>query len=480
MSPATGAARAADDNVVGGDACPDWLLLLDEPSPARVLLVGPPARGTEEWFTGRAEVLDARRTVPDDTSDSRYDLVVVDDPGAVGRNRDQLSRLARACSPTGELRLPWHPLPRLRRTLHEIGFTNVRAELDVSPQRRPGPDHGLVAGRTAAGSPPRWLSGIAASLDLPAEAPGWTLEVPDSYPSRKAIARLPGSPPSGGAVVKLTRHPRFNPRLENEAAQLAAASTLGHPVTGALPSVLATGPLAGLTVVAQTAVPGRPFLDVSSLHHSCPLAGAVARWTSDLAVASTRPLHGAELADRLGELLDRFVHRFAPAPDVAGFLGEQVDRIGAAGTLPGVLFHGDLGTWNLLADRGRIRVLDWESAEWPGPPLWDLFYFVRSFAVRSGRRRGLRRNRAVRRHLVVGSGFTPVAAGWVRSYTDRLGSDPELTAPLFHTCWMHRAVKESTRLPPDQTGHYGPLCIRLVRSRGTAGLRELLGGGDPR
>ena len=41
------------------------------------------------------------------------------------------------------------------------------------------------------------------------------------------------------------------------------------------------------------------------------------------------------------------------------------------------------------------------------------------------------------------------------------GLAESLVAPLFYTCWMHRALKESTRLTREQlhAGHY----IRLLR-----------------
>ena len=96
-------------------------------------------------------------------------------------------------------------------------------------------------------------------------------------------------------------------------------------------------------------------------------------------------------------------------------------------SIPSVLVHGDLGTWNLLAHHGEVRVLDWESA------------------------------------------------GWVRAYSEAVGLDLDLVAPLFHTCWMHRAVKESTRLPPGAVGQHGPLRMQLAEAHEAPGIPALAG-----
>ena len=93
----------------------------------------------------------------------------------------------------------------------------------------------------------------------------------------------------------------------------------------------------------------------------------------------------------------------------------------------------------------------------------------------AGRRRGLDRDRAIRRHLMGSSSLAVLGADWVRGYGERLGLDRALVEPLFHTCWMHRAVKESLRLGPGQAGHYGPLCLRLVEHREAPGVRRLVG-----
>ena len=88
----------------------------------------------------------------------------------------------------------------------------------------------------------------------------------------------------------------------------------------------------------------------------------------------------------------------------------------------------------------------------------------------------LTRVRAVDRHLVRGSRLTPVLAEWIARAGRAVGLDRSLIAPLFHLCWVHRAVKEAARLPADRPGIYGPLSTRLVTARDAPGLRRLLAG----
>ena len=47
--------------------------------------------------------------------------------------------------------------------------------------------------------------------------------------------------------------------------------------------------------------------------------------------------------------------------------------------------------------------------------------------------------------------------------------------PLFYTCWMHRALKEATRLPPEhlEEGHYLRLLRLCIERRSAPALRRL-------
>ncbi len=475
----------AVDNSPDAPACPPWLLLLDDPEPASVLFVGVPDPANRRWFVE----VGARVFLHPAPGSKPPDLIVVAGPTrrsltrrrATAAERVLIQELAALMGPRTALVLPWSLRERTSTVLASHGFSVLRPIEPV--RRRRGTDRGsggyiaLQGAEEGLGSaaPPRWLTELSKGETWAPGPGGWSLRVPSAYPSQKALVMLTPSPTGPAtAVLKLTRHPRFNDRLDNEFTQLRQLATIGGEASRRVPAALATGRVAGMTAVVEQAVGGRPFLEATTMKADCPLAiDAVAAITA-LGSSTAQPMSGGVFAGPLTELLDRFLVRHTPPDRVAGFLAEQIAVL-ADHEVPGVLFHGDLGTWNLMADGGSVRILDWESAEAPGPPLWDLAYFVRSFAVRSGRRRGLDRDRAIDRNLVANSPFNQAATTWFRSYADQVGVQDELLAPLFHLGWMHRAVKESNRLEPDRTGHYGPLCTRLVVARDQAGLRNLLG-----
>ena len=143
-----------------------------------------------------------------------------------------------------------------------------------------------------------------------------------------------------------------------------------------------------------------------------------------------------------------------------------------------VVQHGDPGTWNILVRRnGGISLLDWEAGEPKGMPLWDLLYFMRSFGCWISRTGGRHDALASFSHHFV-SGASQLSTQLIlstRRYCHSVGLDSGLVEPLFYTCWMHRALKESTRIPAhlaDQA-HYFRLLQLCLRNRDEPGLKAL-------
>ncbi|WP_426573902.1 phosphotransferase [Aquihabitans sp. McL0605] len=494
------------DNRPGAPACPPWLFHLDDPAPASVLFVGSPAPGIAEWFREQGAVVEVvqaadvgGRAAPELPPPAELLVLGHEASSAASGPLHETAWLGR----TGAVVLARRPEGAWVDALAQADLGTIRAVGPEQPagRRRAHARRPHVATRTAAPdrTAPGWLDAVVAGaiaraaatrgepaldpagrpVDLPAVAPAatWSLHVPSAYPSQKAIARVHlAEPEPRDLIVKLTRHPRFNARLQNEAGALDSIEHRGGVVAERIPQVVATMEVAGLTASVHEAIAGHPFLHRSTLRVDCPLAADAVAAITELGAATVRVLPPVNGDHALHDLHRRFVERQHPSVATAAFLADQVALL-ADEPMAGVLFHGDLGTWNLMVDEHeRVRILDWESAELPGPPLWDLFYFTRSFAVRAGRRRGLDRNRAIGRHLLGSSTINHQAAQWVEQYRARLGIEPHLVEPLLHTCWMHRAVKEQSRLPEGDTGHYGPLCVRMVEHRNAPGLRRLVGG----
>ena len=339
--------------------------------------------------------------------------------------------------------------------------------------------------RGAEPGPPRYVRALAAEAGLDLARHGWSLAAPGDYSSRKVTLSLfaPGGH-APAAVVKLTRSPGYNGRLVNEHRALRLLEELGIGADGSVPRALFFGTHAGLAVLGESAVAGEPFRRRTSARPDCPLARAACEWLVELGARTASPGVPAEAAGVLEGLLSRFTEIYELAPAQRDFLAVQIQAVGASDALPLVFQHGDPGTWNLLAgDAGRVAFLDWEAAEPHGLPLWDLFYFMRSFGVTVARARGTRDALdAFEISYLADSELSRALRAAVGASCRRTGIALELVQPLFYTCWMHRALKEAGRLPFSrlERGHYVNVLRLCIERRDAPGLRGLFSvGAEP-
>ena len=316
--------------------------------------------------------------------------------------------------------------------------------------------------------PPAYIRDIAAGFDLDLRGYRLGLAAPTGYASRKTVMFLfEGEDTEPGLVVKLARDPRQNQRLENEWRALSWLSDAAIP--GCLPRPSFFGEHAGLAILGESAVGGSRFRERTRARHDCPLVQAALDWLLDLGRMTAHPAPaGGDVAAAMDDLAARFMALYRLTSAHRAALRRQIDALADAGSsLPLVLQHGDPGTWNLLVGAdGAPAFLDWEAAERHGMPLWDAFYFVRSFAVTVARRRGrTSRLAAVRRELLADGPLSRLLTEAAGRHCAEIGLDRSLVGPLFVTCWMHRALKEATRLSPARldSGHYVNL-LRLCLS----------------
>ena len=107
----------------------------------------------------------------------------------------------------------------------------------------------------------------------------------------------------------------------------------------------------------------------------------------------------------------------------------QTEVVEALPILPGVAQHNDLGSWNVVVDRGDFTIADWENARAAGLPLWDLLYFLADTLV-----------------LLDGSDSAERLPSRIAGlFAGEAPSSPTLFA------WVRRAV-ESASLPPAAVG----------------------------
>ena len=320
--------------------------------------------------------------------------------------------------------------------------------------------HALLAGAGAdlSQGPPRYICDLAREAGLDLRGYRWALTALGQFSTRKVLWYLFDDSTSSAAapslIVKMTRTPAHNMRLERERDALIRLAGVPFGDGESLPRVAFAGHHAGAAIVGETALPGAPFENETDFSPRCPRVRAALAWFTGLgeATADHQVANPARIADTLEELLLRFADIYPLTQSQLSFLARQFDMIGrSSDLLPLVFQHGDAGCWNLLVTpSGGVGVLDWESGE-TGLPLWDVFYLFRSLVSRADRRAAFfrRRGRPLQRFLN-DAGYGELLEATVRRYCERVGLTADLVEPLFYTCWMHRALKESTRLTPER------------------------------
>lgn len=372
---------------------------------------------------------------------------------------------------------------RAKRTAFGLLDRAARAEQLIHRSVRAASRHGVLAGALALDDgPPAYLRAIAAERGLDLTDYRWGLWAAGAYSSRKLLFFL--FPPGESApayLVKMVRDPAFNGRLENEWHALDRLAALGFD-DGALPRVPFAGHHAGLAVVAETVIEGKPFREVAGWSAGDPALRAGVEWLTELGRrTATMRATAAAVAEALEQLLAQFraIYRLDPAQEQ--FLTERIAAVRVLTTeVPLVFQHGDPGTWNVLVTpRGEAAFLDWESAEPDGMPLWDLFYFLRSYVVSAERASGQHdRLAGFAAHFLNAGGLSDTLVEAVRGYREQVGLDNVTAETLFYTCWLHRALKQATLLPParvDRDSHYANLLRLGIQRRDSPTLRRIWG-----
>lgn len=346
------------------------------------------------------------------------------------------------------------------------------------------PRVGVLARRNgAAQSLPRYLASVAEQVGVDLNSYRFGFSARAKYNANKAVFYLfeQGSK-DPRVLIKITRGSSFNFRLENEYRVLSVLKNRGFAAPGTYPNPLFLGEHGGLAVLGEDAVQGYPFRTRTTAAVDCPKAQQAVDWVIELGAKSAHPTlaNAGEVSESLFGLLERFLQLYPLEKSGEDFLKEQIARLGhACVPFPTVCQHGDPGTWNLLVNReGRVVFLDWEAGEPDGIPLWDLLYFLRSFVTWCWRVRGNRDTlQGFRELLLRPSPWSELLLEAVEKYCVRVGLDRGFVEPLFYTCWMHRALKEATRLRPDslQQGHYFNLLRLCLEHRNAVSLAALFG-----
>ena len=330
-------------------------------------------------------------------------------------------------------------------------------------------------------SPPEYLRTIAKRSGVDIDNHRWGLSARGKYNARKVVFflldRISGMPEF---IVKMTRDPGLNPRVENEYRALTLLREKGIGDRETLPQVAFFGYHSKLAVLGQTAIDGVPFRQQAKTDPACAYVQQAIDWLTDLAEATAN--FGAatpvQAADELRKLFHQFAEIYRLEPAHYAFLDRQIATIEQCReAFPLVFQHGDPGIWNMMATSGgQVAFLDWEAAEPQGMPLWDLFYFLRSFCTWAAHDQGTRDSLTGFAQQFLGeSPLHSLVIESTRRYCKRINLPAHLVEPLFYTCWVHRALKEVTRLTPArmERGFYVSLLRLCINQRSAPLFRQL-------
>ena len=316
----------------------------------------------------------------------------------------------------------------------------------------------------ANGGVPAYISDAAAAAGRDLDRWGWAVAARGDYDSQKVLVLLkPGDERAPTGVVKVTRSTEHASRLENEHAALVRLESL-PAAAGRVPRPWFAGRHAGRFLLGESLLDGVPFESRATWRQDCSHLDDALEWLTAYGAATRREVRAEAVAEALLTLVDRYAAIYRSSDEEIGTLRRTFERLGGLGpSLPVVNQHGDPGIWNLLVDpAGRTMFLDWEAAETDGLPLWDLLYLFRSYAVAASRRSGVRdRLDGAARHMLEDSPLADRLVRAVGAYRNSVGLPVEAIEPLLYGCWVHRSIKESTRLQAGRV-HDG-FSVRLIR-----------------
>ncbi len=310
---------------------------------------------------------------------------------------------------------------------------------------------------------PDFLKGIAAANQIDLSGHPWGLSAGGKHNAKKILYFFfdPNTRRTE-IIAKMTRDPAFNYRLENEHRVLQYLADHQLAPAGTVPEPLFFGYENGLAVLGQRAIPGKSFRAQTQATAECPLLHQAIAWITGLGAASHagKKASSQEIKDILLNLFEKFRNIYHISSVHTRYLRKKIDQFAeATGYLPLVFQHGDPGSWNMLVtDDQKVAVIDWEAGEPHGLPLWDLFYFIKTYGTLVARKLhgDIDSTGAFQKNFLSKTAIGDVLIEATRRYCQQINLDTRQVEALFLTCWMHRSLKEAMRLPKKQLdkGHY--------------------------
>lgn len=249
-------------------------------------------------------------------------------------------------------------------------------------------------------------------------------------------------------IAKLPRSPAYNEELMQEVSTIQhLRATVSEKLRATIPGPMHIVQLCGHCVVIEPVLPGRPMDAIT-------LAGGAldpATTASQIALAHQWLIKiQQETPHRNGKLDATTIRQFFVEPlkimqmnnDLTASEAKYTEKLShdaralEGHQLPLYLYHGDFRPGNILIDRDRIAVLDWQFSRPSAPPLLDWFSFV--FRLYSGSMRlpdidgSLQAYRAVLHEVFFARNwFSELVREYTKTYCKALSVDEAYLSMLF-------------------------------------------------
>jgi hypothetical protein len=284
---------------------------------------------------------------------------------------------------------------------------------------------------------------IAAAADLGADATGgWLAWFGDGDDIQRIVFHaIPAGATAPTTVVKVGRVVGYTAAFDADAAGLALLAARAPDAATHAPRVLGRFEIGGLAASVETAALGPTLNHVLDAEGDAalPHVDRVLTWL----IALGRESRGAPGA--LRPELDRLAAEVLPAyPGVDPALDGPI--LGPLGSVPPVLAHRDVGSWNIAVDGAAFTVLDWESTAYPSVPLWDTAYLLADACSSVDGPAPVDRKVARIVSLFAGehrlSGY---AFDRIRTAAEALAVPDEAIGPAIITGWLHHGRSRASR-----------------------------------
>ena len=259
--------------------------------------------------------------------------------------------------------------------------------------------------------------------------------------SRNVFHVFPAGADEPEWVIKFARIPDYRDPFDRDERGLALVARVPDRLSQHAPRLIGRFQEHGLHASVETAAKGRRLrerlIEPGSRESKLRLVERVADWIVELGRETSGP------PEALGQERRRLTE------DVVAKWSAEGAPTNLAQSLPPlnpVLQHNDLGSWNIVVDERSFTVLDWESAQEAGLPLWDLFYFLAdALAVLDGSIRGEERHLHTIRLFRGELPASRTLFAWTRRAVNAGSVPPDAVGAIATLCWLHHSLSHVHR-----------------------------------